>query len=276
MSELSRFSQGTLARWAAEYLLAPAMASRFAIAPPPREDTGATDAPLRVSAPVRDATVRARAKGDRKGLKRPTAQALRDGAKRAELLHTLLHHELQAAELFCWAILAFPEAPSALRAGFARVVVDEVRHMNAYAERITALGYTYGDFAIRDWFWERVPASRTVVQFLSVVGLGFEGANLDHAARLAAMFREAGDEASARVQELVQREEISHVHLARTWFERLVGAFSATLFARELPPPLTPWVLRGTPIDREARARAGLDADFLDAIEAWTERGPGF
>ena len=51
---------------------------------------------------------------------------------RARALHTFLHHELQAAELMAWAVLAFPDAPRAFRRGLLRIALDEVRHMRLY------------------------------------------------------------------------------------------------------------------------------------------------
>src|SRR4051812_5047737 len=61
--------------------------------------------------------------------KSPGPEAIRAPARRAELIHTFLHHELQAAELMCWAILAFPGTPEAFRLGLLGVARDEIRHM---------------------------------------------------------------------------------------------------------------------------------------------------
>ncbi|MBK6808949.1 MAG: DUF455 family protein [Sandaracinaceae bacterium] len=72
----------------------------------------------------------------RKGLSNPRA--------RAELLHTFLHHELQAAELMCWAILRFADAPVEFRRGLLGICLDEVRHMKLYAGHIEALGAQRG------------------------------------------------------------------------------------------------------------------------------------
>jgi hypothetical protein len=44
-------------------------------------------------------------------------RAARDPRRARRLVHTFLHHELQAAELMAWAILAFPEDARAFRAG---------------------------------------------------------------------------------------------------------------------------------------------------------------
>jgi uncharacterized ferritin-like protein (DUF455 family) len=59
----------------------------------------------------------------------PGPDALRDPKQRARLLHTFWHHELQAAELMCWALLRYPDAEPAFRSGLAGIAVDEIRHM---------------------------------------------------------------------------------------------------------------------------------------------------
>ena len=68
---------------------------------------------------------------------------LRSGRSRAHLLHRFFGHELQAAELMCWAVLAFPDTPRAFRRGLVGVALDEVRHMNLYATQIARLRPIY-------------------------------------------------------------------------------------------------------------------------------------
>ncbi|MEZ4337749.1 MAG: DUF455 family protein [Sandaracinaceae bacterium] len=201
--------------------------------------------------------------------KTPRPGALADPRKRAQLLHTFFHHELQAAELMCRAFLAFPDAPEAFRRGLLAICDDEIRHMRMYAARLDALGHPVGSFAVRDWFWERVPAASTPLAFVSLLGIGFEGANLDHAERFAAALRDAGDEASAKVQARVGLEEEAHVRFAVTWYERWAGPLELEAWMRALPPPLTPIVMRGRPLAREARLRAGQPAAFVDSLEGF-------
>jgi uncharacterized ferritin-like protein (DUF455 family) len=184
-------------------------------------------------------------------------------------LHTFWHHELQAAELMCWAVLAFPETPGAFKRGLINICQDEIRHMQLYAAAIESLGCTLGDFPVRDWFWQRVPAARSAASFLAVMGLGFEAGNLDHTQRFAQQFRAFGDEAGACLQELVEREEVPHVAFAAHWFRRFEGELSFAKWCEELPAPLSPMVMRGDPLNRSARAVAGLDVPFLDALEQW-------
>jgi len=140
-----------------------------------------------------------------------SAHALRDVTKRAHLLHTFFHHELQAAELMCWAVLRFPDSPLAFQRGLLQICRDEIRHMNAYAARLAALGYALGDFEVRDWFWERAPRAETPAAFVALMGLGFEAGNLDHARRYTQLLAEAGDDASAVLQAQVGDEEVAHV-----------------------------------------------------------------
>src|SRR6478609_10306896 len=41
----------------------------------------------------------------------PPIEGMPDPAQRPRILHALANHELQAAELFAWALLAFPDTP---------------------------------------------------------------------------------------------------------------------------------------------------------------------
>jgi uncharacterized ferritin-like protein (DUF455 family) len=195
--------------------------------------------------------------------------ALRDPEARARLLHTFWHHELQAAELMCWGILRFPDAEPEFRRGLLGICRDEIRHMALYQEHVAALGHRVGDFPVRDWFWERVPTCASAVQFVALLGMGLEAANLEHTPRFASWFRAVGDEPGARIQEQVGREEVAHVRFAARWFRRWTARDDFDAWRESLPPPLTPLLLRGKTINREARLRAGMSADFVDRLEAW-------
>jgi uncharacterized ferritin-like protein (DUF455 family) len=123
---------------------------------------------------------------------------------------------------------------------------------------------------VRDWFWERVPSARDPIAFLGMLGIGFEGANLDHTRRFADAFRAAGDEAGARLQEIVGDEEVPHVRFAAHWIEAWTGAPpSFDAWRARIPDPLTPIVMRGRPLDRARRRDAGLSDAFLDELERW-------
>jgi uncharacterized ferritin-like protein (DUF455 family) len=188
---------------------------------------------------------------------------------RAALHHKFWHHELQAAELFCWALLRFPNTPRAFQKGLLRIFSDEVRHMELYQRHLESLGHALGDFEVRDWFWERVPTCETPVQFVALLGMGLEGANLEHTERFASWFRSIPDERAAQIQDQVGCEEIAHVRFAIYWFTQWTGNVDFTTWCRELPPPLSPLLLRGKHIHRERRAQACFPVSFIDELQAW-------
>jgi uncharacterized ferritin-like protein (DUF455 family) len=221
--------------------------------------------PRRLEAPGRPEGVRVLVRAART----PGPNALVRMDARAHLTHTFLHHELQAAELFAWAILAFPGTPRAFRAGLLRLCREELAHLALYRAHLRTLGHDYGDFPVRDWFWQRVGSCADAAAFVALLGLGLEGANLEHSARFAAAFRAAGDEEGARILERVEREEVAHVAFAVKWFPRLSrGPLDYARWRAALPAPLTPALLRGRPLNRAARRRAGMTDAFLAQLEA--------
>ncbi len=202
-------------------------------------------------------------------------RGLDDPRLRAEVLHAFWHHELQAAELMAWALLVFADAPRAFRLGLFRIARDEIRHMGLYQREVERLGYDIGDFPVRDWFWQRVPQCESPLDFVAIMGLGLEAANLDHSQRFARAFAEAGDDAAAEVQRLVAREEIGHVRFGVTWFRALHGAFDFEAWRAQLVAPLSPMLFRGAEVDRVARSDAGMDDAFLDALEGFSPSPSG-
>jgi uncharacterized ferritin-like protein (DUF455 family) len=256
-----------LSAWAEAYVTSTSLA--YKLQPPTPPEPGAPEPrPSKLPSPGRppELTVTARSE------KTPSAGALRAEGPRARLLHTFWHHELQAAELFCWALVAFPDTPEAFRRGLLKVFHDEVRHLGLYTQYLRDVGHPAGSFPVRDWFWQRVPAAREPSAFVATLGLGFEGANLDHAARFGERLAAAGDDAGASLQDTIRREEVAHVAFALKWFRVFTGeGTGGALFdrwAQALPEPLSPWVLRARPMNRDDRRRAGLDEVFLDRLEA--------
>ncbi len=259
---------GTLERWAWDYIVSSDVGSKLEPRAPQLGSNAdwETDAPeRRLLAPGRPSSWRVVSRHART----PSAASLGDPKNRAKLALTFAHHEVQAAELMAWAILAFPRTPREFRSGLARLVLDEARHARLYVAHARRLGMEIGEHPVRDWFWQRVGSVNTPAQFVALLGLGFEAANLDHSSRYANLFRAVGDEAGARLQDEIGAEERGHVRFAARWFEHFAGALDFETWLAHLPRPLTPLVLRGSPFAREARIASGMPREFVDALEHW-------
>ena len=250
--------------WAEHYVLTTDLRAKLWPAPVPRRFRERAE-PRRLVQPGRPPEFRPARRGERT----PKQEALQDPHYRARALHAFFHHELQAAELMCWALLAFADAELEFRKGLLGVCLDEIRHMNLYREHIQALGSRIGDFGVRDWFWKRVPSCPDKLAFVAVMGMGLEAANLEYAADFAARFRAAGDPVGAQIQERIAKEEIAHVSFATRWFVRWTGGCDFATWAAQLPAPLSPWVMHGSPIAEGPRRHAGMSPEFIAALAAY-------
>ena len=157
--------------------------------PPRAESWWDAPQPLRLEGPGRPPGLEELERAPRT----PRPGALQRPEARAALFVRFLHHELQAAELFAWAVLALPDAEPRLRRGLAVIATEELRHARLYAARVEELGLRLGAVGARDWFWERALGCRTALQYVALMGLGFEGGNLEHARRFDEQLTAAGD-----------------------------------------------------------------------------------
>ncbi len=256
-------TSGTVEHWAWQYVTSTSLAHKLRPPEPPALWEAAPHE-LRVPAPGRPAELKPREK-------KKKTPSVKSPARRAEVLHTFLHHELQAAELMAWAILAFPHTPMAFRRGLLGICRDEIRHLQMYAEHLETLGYPFGSFTINDWFWKRVPAENpTPAHFVARMAIAFEGANLDHGPRFTQQFAEAGDVRAAEIQAQIVAEEVAHTAFGLHWFEQFTGDLSFDSWRLHLPGVISPVMARWLPLNRQAREKAGYPVAFLDALERWS------
>ena len=243
--------------------------------PPPAELTDEhPGAPLRIQGPIRPSNLR---HDPVRKVKVPPLSGMIDPHQRARILHSLANHELQAAELFAWALLLFPDMPTSFRMGCVGILQEEQEHCRLYLDRLTSLGHAFGDFGVTAHFWRKCEKVATPLEFICVMGLTFENANLDFALEHAEAARAVGDEETARVLETVHEDETRHVAFAWRWFQKLkpAGADDWEVYCNTVRPPHGPDRARGATFDEAARRAAGLSDDFIDKLAATDPTRPG-
>jgi uncharacterized ferritin-like protein (DUF455 family) len=237
------------------------------LAPPPAELTDDDPGPaFRAEGPGRPVHLRIAPGGT---VDAPSVEGLHDPAQRPRILHALANHELQAAELFAWALLAFPGAPKEFRRGLLKVLQDEQRHTRMYIARLEESGARFGDFPVSGYFWKKVDALTSPLRFLCAMSLTFENANLDYTVDSAEAARRAGDAKTAAVIDRVHLDEIEHVRFGWTWLQVFKGEDESAwdAFRSNLTWPLRPLRARGTTFHRKGREAAGLDPEFIRNLE---------
>ena len=232
--------------------------------------------PLRLEAPGRPAELAIRPGPE---ARTPPLAGMADPAQRVRILHAFANHELQAVELFAWALLVFADAPAAFRAGLLEVLADEQRHTRLYLERLEAHGARFGDQPVSGYFWNKLDHLGTPRDFVCAMCLTFENRNLDHTLDFAEEAERVGDRETAGVLRRVHADEIRHVRFGLEWLGRFVAAEGGQdaglvdAWEASLRWPLRPELARGPRLHRAPRERAGLDDAFLERLEAAGEAG---
>jgi uncharacterized ferritin-like protein (DUF455 family) len=220
-----------------------------------------------IDRPARDDTLIMQRKAGRL----PSLHALHERSARTLCFERFAHHELMAIELFAWALLAFPDAPDALRRGLAQALEEEQQHLQLYLDRLADEGGRLGEHPLSDYFWQVLPTradDASLLGFLAGQGLTLEQANLDFTIHYQQGFAAVGDTKTAAVLQRVHEDEIGHVSLAWRWFVRLTeGRDPAAAYDEEVPFPLQASRAKGRRFARDARERAGLSPAFIDHIE---------
>ncbi|MGE0431321.1 MAG: DUF455 family protein [Planctomycetota bacterium] len=200
----------------------------------------------------------------------PALPGMNDDWQRGRIIHAFANHELQAAELFALALLAFPDAPPAFRRGLLRVLQDEQFHTTLYIRRLGRMGLRFGEYPVSGYFWNKTGRMTTPAAFVSAMSLTFENANLDHTLEYAAAARAAGDEETAALLDRVHGDEINHVRFGWTWLERFREDPSQSMWDAwnaNIDWPLRAARARGQVVHHEPRRAAGMSDEFIRQLE---------
>ena len=195
---------------------------------------------------------------------------------RGRVLHGFANHELLALELMAGMLLRFPDAPAGWRLGLVQTMRDEQKHLRLYLQRMAECGVEVGDVPVSSFFWDTLHDAPDPLAFTAAMGLGFEQANLDFALAWQRAFAAAGDAPTAEALQVVYDDEVRHVRHGVRWYRELAGVDRVDFgqWQQTLRFPMSAARARGPHIDREGRRRAGLDEDYVAALEvAGASRG---
>ena len=189
-------------------------------------------------------------------------------AGRAALLHALAHIEFNAINLALDAIARFADLPVEYYEDWLHVASEEAHHFQLLLARLCALGHDYGDFPAHEGLWEAASKTRhDVLARMALVPRVLEARGLDVTPGLQQRLREAGDEDSAAILDIILRDEVGHVAIGNRWFDHLCAV-------RELQPAATFLALcrehgiktPQPPFNTDAREAAGFSRQELDVF----------
>lgn len=187
---------------------------------------------------------------------------------RARLLHAIVHIEFSAINLALDHAARFRGLPEEYYADWIGVAAEEAYHFTILRERLNSLGYDYGDFPAHAGLWEMaMKTSHDPLTRMALVPRLLEARGLDATPPIQRRLEQAGDDASARVLDIILRDEIGHVGLGDRWFRRLCAdrgiepesTYRELLSTFKAPRPILP-------MNESARLQAGFSAAELAAL----------
>ncbi len=208
-------------------------------------------------------------KSHSKSEKLPPFHEHNDPNKIAICLHRFAGHELLAVEMMAFALLAFPNAPTSFRRGVAHTLKEEQQHVKLYIKRMKELGISFGDLPLYRHFWAHTPYIKTPENYVSMVSLTFEQANLDFAPHYGLSFARNGDYESAKVMEVILADEIRHVSFGMKWLQSLKPQEEKDLWSfwqKCQKPFLHPKRATGFIFSAENRRKAAIPQDWITRL----------
>ncbi len=198
--------------------------------------------------------------------------------KRAMALHFFANHELLAIEMMASFLLKFPtknENDKKLKRGILSALSDEQKHLTLYLQRMKELGVDFGDYPLNDFFWKQMIKIKRPEEFLAVMALTLESANLDFSAFYKNIFMEVEDFKSSEIMDVIFEDEISHVKLGIHWLNKARGERELfEYYQLNLPQNISPSRAIGIGYLRVNREKAGFDSNFIAKLENYKDPSP--
>ncbi|RLA64001.1 MAG: hypothetical protein DRQ88_01115 [Epsilonproteobacteria bacterium] len=211
-----------------------------------------------------------------KKIKFPKASQFHHQDKRAMALHFFANHELLAIEMMAAFLLKFPtenEQDIKLKLGVLSALEDEQKHLKMYLKRMKELGTEFGDYPLNDFFWKQMNYIDKKEEFLAVMSLTFETANLDFCLFYREVFNECEDLESAKIMEVIFEDEISHVKLGLNFLNKWKQDQDLFDYYKSLlPEGLSPNRSKGINFNAKLRREIGFEKSFVEKIENYQEK----
>lgn len=214
------------------------------------------------------------ARPTRPELKRPAEVSKRKinrgTAGRGALLHALAHIELNAIDLAVDILARFTHEnlPRDFYDDWVRVADEEAKHYLLLAERLAALGFSYGDLPAHDGLWQAAEeTAHDLLARLAVVPLVLEARGLDVTPAMINKLRAVEDAESAAALQVIYEEEIGHVAIGKRWFDHI--CVKRDLHSQQTWHDLVRRHFKGQlkpPFNDTARQEAGFPADFYGVL----------
>ncbi|PXW90762.1 uncharacterized ferritin-like protein (DUF455 family) [Nitrosomonas sp. Nm84] len=185
------------------------------------------------------------------------------------LIHAITHIEFNAINLAWDAVYRFRHLPKQFYHDWVQVAAEEAYHFQLLRERLNELGSDYGDLPAHNGLWD--VATRTASDPLirmALVPRVLEARGLDVTPGIIKRLRQAGDDDTAAVLEIILRDEIGHVAIGSRWFKYCCdqrGLDSGQTFRALISHHFSGQI--SGPFHYEARQKAGFTAAELEALE---------
>jgi len=187
---------------------------------------------------------------------------------RGALIHALAHIELNAIDLALDVVWRFAGLPRPFYVDWLGVAQEEAFHFQLLHAHLESMGFRYGDFPAHNGLWEMAEKTKgDLLARLALVPRTLEARGLDASPAVKEKLLRAGDDAGARILDVILRDEIKHVRLGNAWYREVCrqrGLDPIATYA-ELARKFGAPRLRG-PFNLEARRAAGFDEDELAAL----------
>jgi uncharacterized ferritin-like protein (DUF455 family) len=189
---------------------------------------------------------------------------------RAIFLHAIAHIEFNAINLALDAIYRFRNLPSDYYRDWLSVAEEETQHHHLVIERLSELGYKYGDFPVHNGLWDI--ARRTdsdLISRLAMVPCVFEARGLDVAPPMIKKLIAVGDPKSAEILQLILDQEVAHVAIGLRWYRYACGQQGVDPLDRfiELIGEYLPGRPQG-PFNFHHRRLAGFSSEWMNRLES--------
>lgn len=186
------------------------------------------------------------------------------------LIHAVTHIEFNAINLAWDAVYRFRDLPQQFYSDWIQVAVEEAYHFQLLRGRLDELGSDYGDFPAHNGLWDM--AVRTAFDPLvrmALVPRVLEARGLDVTPGMIKRLRQAGDDQTVGILEIILRDEIGHVAIGSRWFKYLCCQrdLDPERIFSELITQYSSGQIAG-PFHREARQQAGFSPAELRLLES--------